>query len=161
MTDPLQCLANAFEQMNFRQCFDRKSFGIDFANLAFEIYLPVNHENRFEFISKRIIVERTEIIKENFRANLPMMIIEKTASHSIILIEQENDLNSLQTANVTITFHHQVRSFLLLLVIHLFLFALVRGHSLSMSSLSFNKFLIKSQVKSKTIAFSNHIVRLI
>ena len=145
MTDPFHCLANAFEQMNFHQCFDWKSFGIDFANLAFEIYLPVNKENRFEFSSKRLIVERTEIIKENFRANLPMMVIEKPTSHSIILIEQENDLNSLQTANVTITFHHQVRLVTHPLLDRHLLF-LVIGNSLSMSSLSFNKFLIKSEV---------------
>ena len=93
--------------MNFHSCFDWKSFGIDFENLAFEIYIPWKNENRFDLFEKRLHVDRTDIIRENFRANLPMMMMMEN-NQSIYLIEQENDLNSLQTANVTITFHHRV-----------------------------------------------------
>jgi hypothetical protein len=98
--------------MKFQSCLELKSFGIDFENLAFGIYIPLKNESRFDLLANQIIVDRTDIIKENFRANLPMMIIDTKFVHpknqSIILIEQENDLNSLQTANVTIVFHHQV-----------------------------------------------------
>jgi hypothetical protein len=97
----------------FQSC---KSFGIDFQNLAFEIYIPRKNESQFHLLSyiqsNQIIIHRTDIIKENFRENLPMMIIDTKISNSknksIILIEQENDLNSIQTANVTIIFNHQV-----------------------------------------------------
>jgi hypothetical protein len=89
-----------------------KSFGIEFENLEFEIYMPMKNESRFDLLANEISVDRTDIIKENFRANLPMMIIDTKFIHpknqSIILIEQENDLNSLQTANITLVFHHQV-----------------------------------------------------
>lgn len=111
---PLTCLLRAFEQMTFQSCLDYKSFGIDFQNLAFEVFVPRKNESRFDLFAKRLIVDRTDIIRENFRANLPMMMIERKISHrsnqSIILVEQENDLNSLQTANVTITFDHRVSS---------------------------------------------------
>jgi hypothetical protein len=102
--------------MTFQSCLLIKSFGIDFQNLAFEIYIPMKNESQFYLFSQiqsnQIIIDRTDIIKENFRANLPMMIIDtkifNSKNKSIILIEQENDLNSIQTANVTIIFNHQV-----------------------------------------------------
>ena len=92
--------------MKFQSCFDLKSFGIDFKNLEFEISIPLKNESRFDLLANEISIDRTDIIKENFRENLPMMIIDTKFDHpknqSIILIEQENDLNSLQTANVTL-----------------------------------------------------------
>lgn len=149
----MTCLLNAFEHMHFQSCSDwKKSFGIHFGNLAFEIVLPKLNENRLELFSNQLIVDRTEIIRENFRANLPMMmIIDRTIAHSIVLVEQENDFNSLQTANVTVTFHHQVRcsSFEICCSSNddLFVVFLVIGNSLPMSSLSFKQFLIQSQVE--------------
>jgi len=98
--------------MKFQSCLLLNSFGIDFQNLAFEIYIPKKNQSQFYLLSNQIIIDRTDIIKENFRANLPMMIIDtktyNSNNKSIILIEQENDLTSIQTANVTIIFNHQV-----------------------------------------------------
>src|SRR5438874_711656 len=102
--------------MTFKSCLKLKSFGIDFHNLIFEIYILLKNENRFYLLlknqSNQIIIDRTYIIKENFRSNLPMMIIDtkifNSNNKSIILIEQENDLNSIQTANDTIIFNHRV-----------------------------------------------------
>jgi hypothetical protein len=107
--------------MTFKSCLELKSFGIDFQNVVFEIYIPWKNEIRFDLLSQipsnQIIVDRTDIIKENFRANLPMMVMEMKSSNSknksIILIEQENDLNSIQTANVTIILNHQVSHFVI------------------------------------------------
>jgi hypothetical protein len=98
--------------MEFQSCLLLNSFGIDFQNLAFEIYIPKKNQSQFYLLSNQIIIDRTDIIKENFRTNLPMMIIDtkiyNSNNKSIILIEQENDLTSIQTANITIIFKHQV-----------------------------------------------------
>jgi len=98
--------------MKFQSCLLLNSFGIDFQNLAFEIYIPKKNQSQFYLLSNQIIIDRTDIIKENFRTNLPMMIIDtkiyNSNNKSIILIEQENDLTSIQTANITIIFNHQV-----------------------------------------------------
>ena len=117
------CLINAFEQMTFQSCLISTSFGIDFQNLAFEIYIPMKNENQFHLLSNKydlklqnsfnqIIVDRTNIIKENFHLNLPMMIIDTKfldgKNQSIILIEQKHHFNSVQTANVTVIFNRQV-----------------------------------------------------
>ena len=133
-----------------------QSFGIEFKNLKFEIYMPVKNESRFDLFANEISVERTAIIKENFRANLPMMIIERKfiqpKNQSIILIEQENDFNSLQTANVTLVFHHRVRR---MVISHFEIpsFVLVIGNSLSMSGLSFHRCLVRSEVELIFIPF--------
>jgi hypothetical protein len=109
--------------MTFNSCLELKSFGIDFQNLVFEIYIPMTNESQFRLLSNnydlntqpqlnQIIVQRTEIMKENSLANLPMMIIEtkifNSTNRSIILVEHGNDLNSVQTANVTLIFNHHV-----------------------------------------------------
>jgi len=103
--------------MTFESCLLLNSFGIDFQNLAFEIYIPKKNQSQFYLLSNQIIIDRTDIIKENFRANLPMMIIDtkiyNSKNKSIILIEQENDLTSIQTANVTIIFNHHVSCILI------------------------------------------------
>jgi hypothetical protein len=142
--------------MKFQSCFDLKSFGIDFKNLEFEISIPLKNESRFDLLANEISIDRTDIIKENFRENLPMMIIDTKFDHpknqSIILIEQENDLNSLQTANVTLVFHHQVTCLSSIRNIHCCCFLVIRI-SLSMSSLSFNKFFIRFQVELIFIIF--------
>lgn len=68
--------------MTFQQsCY---SFGIDFQNLAFEIYIPMKNESKFHLLANtydlmsptelnQIIVDRTN---ENSRVNLPMMVID-------------------------------------------------------------------------------------
>lgn len=93
--------------MTFQSCLISKSFSIHFQNLAFELIVPEKNQHHFQFLLNHIEINRTKIITEYFRTNLPMMTID-TKNKSIILIEQENDLNSIQTANVTITFHHKV-----------------------------------------------------
>ncbi|CAF0770589.1 unnamed protein product [Rotaria sordida] len=111
----LNCLLSAFEQMKFQSCLLTKSFGIDFQNLAFEIYIPMKNESKFNLLSNiylnQIIVDRTNIIHENFYMNLPMMIIDtkirNSKNKSIILIEQGNYENLIQTANVTVIFNHR------------------------------------------------------
>jgi hypothetical protein len=109
--------------MRFQSCLISSSFGIDFQNLAFEIYIPMKNESKFRLLSNtydlisqiqlnQIIVDRTEIIQGNSPANLPMMIIDTKNSNSknqsIILIEQGNNLNPIQTANVTVIFNRPV-----------------------------------------------------
>jgi hypothetical protein len=96
--------------MTFNSCLELQSFGINFQNLAFEIYIPMKNESQFKFLLKnQIIVDRIGI---DSLENLPMMVIDTKSSNSknksIILMEQGNDLNSIQTANVTIIFNHQV-----------------------------------------------------
>jgi len=105
--------------MTFQSCLLSTSFGIDFQNLAFEIYIPMKNESKFRLLSNtydlisqiqlnQIIVDRTEIIQ----GNLPMMVIDTKNSNlknqSIILIEQGNNLNPIQTANVTVIFNRPV-----------------------------------------------------
>ena len=109
--------------MTFQSCLRSSSFGINFQNLAFEIYIPMKNENQFHLLSNKydlklqnsfnqIIINRTNIIKENFHLNLPMMIIDtkflNEKNQSIILIEQKYHFNSIRTANVTVIFNHQV-----------------------------------------------------
>lgn len=102
--------------MSTKLCLTSQSFGIDFQNLAFEIYVPMKNESKFQL--NQIIVDRTSIHQENFYTNSPMMIIDTKMStsrnKSLILIEQGNYLSPLQTANVTVIFNHRVS----LLVIH-------------------------------------------
>ncbi|CAF1281408.1 unnamed protein product [Rotaria sp. Silwood1] len=113
--DSLNCLLSAFEQMTFQSCSLTKSFSIDFQNLAFEIYIPMNNESKFHLLSNiqsnQLIVDRTDIIHENFHMNLPIMVIDtkmkNSKNKSIILFEQKNYLTSIQTANVTIVFNHR------------------------------------------------------
>jgi hypothetical protein len=105
--------------MTFQSCLLSTSFGINFQNLAFEIYIPMKNESKFRLLSNtydlisqlqlnQIIVDRTEIIQ----GNLPMMVIDTKNSNSknqsIILIEQGNNLNPIQTANVTVIFNRPV-----------------------------------------------------
>jgi len=105
--------------MTFQSCLLSTSFGIDFQNLAFEIYIPMKNESKFRLLPNtydlisqaqlnQIIVDRTEIIQ----GNLPMMVIDTKNSNSknqsIILIEQGNNLNPIQTANVTVIFNRPV-----------------------------------------------------
>ncbi|CAF4302769.1 unnamed protein product [Rotaria sp. Silwood2] len=111
----LNCLLSAFEQMRFQSCLLTKSFGIDFQNLAFEIYIPMTNESKFHLLSNiqsnQIIVDRTDKIEENIDMNLPMIVIDtkmkNSKNKSIILFEQRNYLSPIQTANVTIIFNHQ------------------------------------------------------
>ncbi|CAF5200714.1 unnamed protein product, partial [Rotaria magnacalcarata] len=106
----LSCLLNAFEQITAKSCFVSQSFGIDFQNIAFEIYIPMKNESKFQF--NQIIVDRTSVNQESFLVNSPMMFIDtkisNTKNKSFILIEQENYLSPIQTANVTVIFNHQV-----------------------------------------------------
>ncbi|CAF1553969.1 unnamed protein product [Rotaria magnacalcarata] len=105
----LSCLLNAFEQITAKSCFVSQSFGIDFQNIAFEIYIPMKNESKFQF--NQIIVDRTSVNQESFLVNSPMMFIDtkisNTKNKSFILIEQENYLSPIQTANVTVIFNHQ------------------------------------------------------
>lgn len=118
--ESLDCLLSAFEQMTFQSCY--YSFGINFQNLAFEIYIPMKNESKFRLLSNtyelnQIIVDRTN---ENSRTNLPMMVIDTKNSisknKSIILIEHGNDSNSVQTANVTVIFKRPVSLIVFFLV---------------------------------------------
>ncbi|CAF1118189.1 unnamed protein product [Adineta steineri] len=113
----LNCLLSAFEQMTFQSCLGSNSFGIDFQNLIFEIFIPIKNESKFHLLSNnydsllinQLIVDRTNINKDESHANLPMMVIDTKnfdlENRSIILIEQEKNFNSMQTANVTVIFN--------------------------------------------------------
>ncbi|CAF1294791.1 unnamed protein product [Adineta steineri] len=106
------CLFRAFEKMSFTSCL---SFSIDFKNLGFEIFIPMNNQNRFylptinseKFGLNQIIVEKNE----NTYTKLPMMFIDtksfSSSITSVILVEQSMNLTSIQTANVTVIFNHQ------------------------------------------------------
>lgn len=102
--------------MIYKSCLPTRSFGIDFQNLAFEIYIPQMNESKFNLLSytqsNQVIIDRTDIMKETFYENSPMMIIDTKHFYSknktIILIEQGFNLNPIQTANVTVIFNHQV-----------------------------------------------------
>ncbi|CAF1306566.1 unnamed protein product [Rotaria sordida] len=109
------CLLSAFEKMSFTFCL---SFSIDFKNLGFEIFLPINNQRKFhlpsiyhEFKSQfglnQIFINKID----NSYENLPMMFIDIKNSSSIIksfiLVEQSNNLTSIQTANVTVIFNHR------------------------------------------------------
>jgi hypothetical protein len=87
--------------------------------VGFEIFIPVNNQSKFrlpmknedltsQFGLNQIIVDRTEIMKENSHANVPMMFIDTKNSKSLILVEQANNLSLIQTANVTVIFNHRV-----------------------------------------------------
>ncbi|CAF4442670.1 unnamed protein product, partial [Adineta steineri] len=103
--------------MTFQSCLGSNSFGIDFQNLIFEIFIPIKNESKFHLLSNnydsllinQLIVDRTNINKDESHANLPMMVIDTKnfdlENRSIILIEQEKNFNSMQTANVTVIFN--------------------------------------------------------
>ncbi|CAF1267055.1 unnamed protein product [Adineta ricciae] len=108
------CLLSAFKRMTFSSCLGTSSFGIDFQNLIFEIHFPKFNQSQIHFLANnydresnipfnRILLDRTDIIKEHSHANLPMMVID-TKNQSVILIEQGNDFNLVQTGNVTVMF---------------------------------------------------------
>ncbi len=76
----------------------------------------MNNQRKFRlpttsFNSHQIIVDKTK----NSYANLPMMFIDPKTSNSLILIEQSNYFNSVQTANVTVIFNHRVSQHFLLI----------------------------------------------
>jgi hypothetical protein len=97
--------------MSFTSC---SSFSIDFTNIAFEIYIPMNNQTKFrlptkaEFGSNEIIVDKSE----STYGNLPMMFIDtknsSSTTKSLILVEKLIDSSSIQTANVTVIFNHRV-----------------------------------------------------
>ncbi len=69
----------------------------------------MNNERKFhlptiQFGSNEIFIDKTK----NSYENLPMMLIDPKTSNSLILIEQSNYFNSVQTANVTVIFNHHV-----------------------------------------------------
>lgn len=73
----------------------------------------MNNQKKFhlpttQFSSNQIIVDKSE---STFN-NLPMMFIDtkilNSTSKSLILVEQSNNLHSVQTANVTVIFNHRV-----------------------------------------------------
>jgi hypothetical protein len=71
--------------------------------------LPTMNYNLItQFGSNQIIVDRSE----NSYKNLPMIFIDtkslNSTSKSLILVEQSNNLSSIQTANVTVIFNHRV-----------------------------------------------------
>lgn len=88
---------------------DKLFFFIDF-----EIFIPTNNQSKIrlptisEFGSKQIIIDKNE----NSFTNLPMMFIDtknsSSTTKSLILVEQSINLNSIQTANVTVIFNHRV-----------------------------------------------------
>jgi hypothetical protein len=103
--------------MTEESCLRAKPFGVDFQNLAFEIYRSWKNESVIhlpteQFQSLRspndtqLIIERTDLSR-----TLPttLMLIDAKVNHSIILIEQEERRKSIQTGNVTVIFHHRVR----------------------------------------------------
>ncbi len=61
-----------------------------------------------QFGSNQIIVDKTG----NSDVNVPMLFIDTKSSNSttksMILVEQSNNLSSIQTANVTVIFNHRV-----------------------------------------------------
>ncbi len=69
----------------------------------------MNNQRKFRlpttrFGSNEIIIDKTK----NSYGNLPMMMIDPKVSNSLILIEQSNYFNSVQTANVTVIFNQRV-----------------------------------------------------
>jgi len=68
----------------------------------------MNYNFISQFGSNQIIVDKTE----NSYKNLPMMFIDtkslNSTTKSLILVEQSNNLSSIQTANVTVIFNHRV-----------------------------------------------------
>ncbi|CAM4872882.1 unnamed protein product [Rotaria socialis] len=112
---PATCLLSAFEKMSFTSC---ASFSIDFKNLGFEIFIPMNDQRRFrlpsmheklktQYGASQILIDKIY----NSHANLPMMFIDtkssSTTSKSLILVEQTHNTSSMQTANVTVIFNHR------------------------------------------------------
>ena len=98
-------------------CLRARPFGIDFQNLAFEIYRSWGNESRIHLPTDRfqsirspndtqLIVERSDSIQILPKS---LMLIDTKINHSIILIEQDEQRSSTQTANVTVIFTHQVR----------------------------------------------------
>jgi len=81
-----------------------------------KFHLPtMNYNFISQFGSNQIIVDKTE----NSYDNLPMMFIDtkslNSTTKSLILVEQSNNLSSIQTANVTVIFNHRVSQHFLLI----------------------------------------------
>ena len=91
-------------------------------SIGFEIFIPENNERKFrlpriigEFISQfdssQIFIDKTY----NSYEILPMMFVNRKLSNkttkSLILVEKSIHLSSIQTANVTIIFHHRVSEY--------------------------------------------------
>ncbi|CAF3234208.1 unnamed protein product [Rotaria sp. Silwood2] len=126
--DSATCLLSAFEKMSFTSCL---SFSIDFKNLGFEIFLPINNNQRkfrlprignefkSQFGSNQILFNKID----NTYENLPMMFIDmknsSSSTKSLILVEQSYNLTSIQTANVTVIFNHRVSKNLCYIVLFL------------------------------------------
>ncbi|CAF1110908.1 unnamed protein product, partial [Adineta ricciae] len=106
------CLFHAFDNMSATSC---SSFGFDFQNLGFEIFIPVHNQSQFhlptmhtdQFGFNQILITKNE----NSYRNLPMMFIDtkslSSSVKSVILVEHPISASSIQTANVTVIFNHQ------------------------------------------------------